>query len=143
MFIDNKREDHIMVSRRSVLACAAGLALLLTAAAPTRVLAHDGESGPNGGPMLEVADHHVELTANGTDLTLHLMDGAHAPVPSKGASGRAVVLEGSQQASLTLSAAEPNRLSGTLAKPLSSGARVVVTARLADGRNLTARFVWK
>jgi hypothetical protein len=132
-----------MISKRDVLRRAGAVGLVLLMAAPGPVVAHDGENGPHGGPMLEAADHHLELTANGTDLTLYLMDGAHAPVSSKGASGRVVVLEGSQQASLALAAGEPNRLSATLAKPLSGGARVVVTARLADGRNLTARFVWK
>lgn len=132
-----------MISRRNALAGVSAIALVLLSDAVTPVAAHDGEKGPNGGPMLDVADHHLELTANGTDLTLYLMDGAHAPVASKGASGRVVVLEGSQQASLTLVATEPNRLSAKLERPLGAGARVVVTARLADGRSLTARFVWK
>lgn len=132
-----------MISRRNALAGASAIALVLLSDAVRPVAAHDGEKGPNGGPMLDVADHHLELTANGTDLTLYLMDGAHAPVASKGASGRVVVLEGSQQASLTLVATEPNRLSAKLERPLAAGARVVVTARLADGRSLTARFVWK
>ena len=132
-----------MISRRNALAGASAIALVLLSVAVWPVAAHDGEKGPNGGPMLDVADHHLELTANGTDLTLYLMDGAHAPVASKGASGRVVVLEGSQQASLTLVATEPNRLSAKLERPLGAGARVVVTARLADGRSLTARFVWK
>lgn len=123
------------------LAAGAVLVLLLALAAP--VNAHEGENGPHGGPMLEVSEHHVELTATGGELTLYLMDAAHKPVSSKGASGRVVVLEGSKQASLTLEAREPDRLTAKLEAPLNSGARVVVTAKLADGRSLVGRFVWK
>lgn len=132
-----------MISRRYALLGAAAAAALagLSPNSPSR--AHDKDSGPNGGPMLEVNDHHLELTSTGTALTLYLMDSAHAPVSSKGISGRVVILEGSQQATHTLEVTEPNKLSAKLDKPLGAGARVVVTARLTDGRNLTARFVWK
>lgn len=143
MHTHNEREDPIMFSRREALAGAAAIALLSLQIVSDPAVGHDGENGPNGGPMLEVGAHHLELTNSGRDLTLFLMDGSHAPLPSTGASGRVVVLEGSQQASLTLVAAEPNRLTAKLEKPLAAGARVVVTARLADGRSLTARFVWK
>lgn len=131
-----------MVSRREALTGAAAAALMLSFAGQP-VHAHDGENGPHGGPMLEAGDFHLELTAAGTDLAIYLMDNAHAPVASKGASGRVVILDGSQQASLTLAAGDPNLLSAKLEKPLAPGARVVVTAKLADGRSLTARFVWK
>jgi hypothetical protein len=137
-----KERINAMISRRDALMGTVASALMVWFAGQP-VHAHDGENGPHGGPMLEVGEFHLELTASGADLRLYLMDGAHAPVASKGASGRVVILEGSQQASLTLAAGEANQLSAKLEKPLVPGARVVVTARLADGRNLTARFVWK
>jgi hypothetical protein len=133
-----------MIARQCLrLGVVAGVAFALQVMLAPPLAAHEGENGPHGGPMLEVSDHHIELTAVGTGLTLYLMDGAHAPVASKGASGRVVVLEGSKQASLALEASEPNLLSAKLEAPLTVGARVVVTAKLADGRSLVARFVWK
>lgn len=121
----------------------AGVALLLVGATAPQVQAHDAASGPNGGQVIEVKGHHLELTTKDNEITLYLSDEAHSPIASKGASGRAVVLEGSKQASLALTPAEPNRLLARLEAPLSPGARVVVTARLVDGHDVIARFVVK
>lgn len=120
---------------------ALAFALVTLVSMPLR--AHEGENGPHGGPMLEVGEHHVELTASGNDLTLYLMDAAHAATPSKGTSGRVVVLDGSKQATAVLEPRDPNLLAAKLEQPLTAGARVVVTAKLGDGRSLVARFVWK
>ena len=105
--------------------------------------AHNTDQGPHGGLVVESNGHHIELTTKGTDLTLYLIDEAHAATPSAGASGRAVVLEGAKQSTVPLTAAEPNRLSGKLAAPLSPGARIVVSVKLVDGHDLLARFVLK
>ena len=121
---------------------AAGALALAGLVAP-EVSAHDAVSGPNGGQMLEVKGHHVELTAKGSELTLYLSDNAHAPIASNGVTGRAVILEGSKQSTAALAPSAPNRLIAKLEAPLAPGARVVVTARLADGHEVVARFVLK
>lgn len=105
--------------------------------------AHDAENGPNGGQMVESKGHHLELTSKGDQLTIYLSDQAHAPLSSKGASGRAVILDGSKQSTVPLAPAEPNVLSAKLDAPLAAGARVVVSAKLADGHDVLARFVLK
>jgi hypothetical protein len=133
----------MQTNRRRLLTATAFCTLASAIAAAPDVRAHDAEKGPNGGQMIEVKGHHVELTAEGSELTLYLSDGTHAPVPSKGASGRAVILEGSKQSSATLTPAEPNRLLARLDAPLGRGARVVVTAKLGDGHDIVARFVMK
>lgn len=133
----------MILKQTSALRVLGGALLVLLLALWSPVMAHEGENGPHGGPMLEVSDHHLELTAGAGELTLYLMDAAHAPVSSKGASGRVVVLDGSKQSSLTLEARDPDKLTAKLEAPLGPGARVVVTAKLADGRSLVGRFVWK
>jgi Spy/CpxP family protein refolding chaperone len=122
---------------------ALALILTLSLAAQQAASAHDTSAGPNGGQVVEVKGHHVELTATGTDLTLHLSDETHAAIASQGASGRAVILDGSRQATAALTPAAPNRLVAHLEAPLAAGARVVVTAKLADGHEIVARFVIK
>jgi hypothetical protein len=119
----------------------AAVAMLLAIALPLQ--AHDAAKGANGGQLIEVKGRHVELTAKGRELTLYLSDEAEAPVASRGASGRAVILEGSKQSTVVLAPAEPNRLSVQLAAPLAHGARVVVTGKFADGHDIVARFVLK
>jgi hypothetical protein len=42
---------------------------------------------------------------------------------------------------LPLQPMEPNKLVGALAAPLGKGARVVVSATMADGHAIQARFV--
>ncbi|MFD0465272.1 hypothetical protein ACFQY9_28915 [Microvirga aerilata] len=49
--------------------------------------------------------------------------------------------DGGKTATVQLQPAEPNKLVGALAQPLGSGARVVVSATMADGHAVQARFV--
>lgn len=125
--------------RMAVAACL----LVLLAPGARRALAHDGDSGPNGGPIVEVKGLHLELVAKERDLAVVLSDTNHAPLPSDGASGRAVILEGSAQLTVPLAAMKPDRLAAKLEKPLATGARVVISAKLATGQDLLARFVVK
>ncbi|RTL64229.1 MAG: hypothetical protein EKK41_21720 [Hyphomicrobiales bacterium] len=132
---------NTMQWRTAMGACA--LAFMLSVTTLQAARAHDTSAGPNGGQVIEVKGHHVELTTTGKDLTLHLTDEAHAAIASQGASGRAVILEGSKQATAALTPAAPNKLVAHLDAPLAAGARVVVTAKLADGHEIVVRFVIK
>jgi hypothetical protein len=104
--------------------------------------AYEVAKGPNGGPVVDVSGHHVEIVAKGTELVLFLTDEAEKPLASAGAKNpRAIVQEGGKTATMPLTPAEPNRLVGTLAQPLGTGARVVVSVTMADGHAVQARFV--
>jgi cytoskeletal protein RodZ len=64
------------------------------------------------------------------------------PLDSAGTkNARAIVQDGGKTATVQLQPAEPNKLVGTLVQPLGSGARVVVSATMADGHTVQARFV--
>lgn len=103
--------------------------------------AHELAKGPNGGPLVDVAGHHIEMVAKGTELVLILTDAADKPLSSAGTkAARAIVQDAGKTATVALSPVEPNKLVGTLAQPLGTGARVVISATLADGRALQARF---
>jgi hypothetical protein len=105
------------------------------------VAAHELAKGPNGGPLVDVAGHHIEMIAKGTELVLILTDAADKPLPSAGTkAARAIVQDAGKTATVALSAVEPNRLVGVLAQPLGAGARIVISATLADGHALQARF---
>jgi hypothetical protein len=115
---------------------------LAVAAMPLAVGAHELAKGPNGGPVVDSAGHHVEMVARGTELVLFVTGEADAAHPSAGAkNARAIVQDGGKTATVQLQAADPNRLVGALPAPLGKGARVVVTATLADGHAVQARFV--
>ena len=105
--------------------------------------AHEGELGPNGGQIVEDASHHVEFIANADQVVLFVSDAADAVHPTTGATGRVIVQDGAAQAIADLSATEPNQMVAKLAKPLSPGAKLVVSLKLADGHDVKARFVAK
>ena len=131
-----------MQSKRLSLAAVAAAAML-AAFTVHAAFAHDAEQGPHGGPVVEVKGHHIELIAKGSDIVLYLTDEAHGALASKGASGRAVILEGSKQSTVPLAPAEPNILTGKLDSPLATGTRVVVSVKLSDGHDVLVRFVLK
>ncbi len=117
------------------------LALALIAA-PLAVSAHEVAKGPNGGPVVDSAGHHVEMVAKGTELVLFLTEENDKPLASAGTkNARAIVQDGGKTATVSLQPAEPNKLVGTLAQPLGPGSRVVVSATMADGHGVQARFV--
>ncbi|NBJ13122.1 hypothetical protein [Microvirga arsenatis] len=115
---------------------------LSIAAAPLGATAHEVAKGPNGGPVVDSAGHHVELVAMGSELVLFLTEADDKPLASAGTkNARAIVQDGGKTSTVPLQPAEPNRLVGTLAQPLGSGARVAVSATMADGHAVQARFV--
>jgi hypothetical protein len=64
------------------------------------------------------------------------------PLASAGAkNARAIVQDKGKTTTVPLSPADPNKLVGTLPSLLGSGARVVVSATMADGHAVQARFV--
>jgi cytoskeletal protein RodZ len=117
------------------------LAIALTAW-PIVAFAHELAKGPNGGPVVDSTGHHVEMVAKGTELVLFLTEADDKPLASAGTrNARAVVQDGGKTATVSLQPAEPNKLVGALIQPLAPGARVVVSATMADGHTVQARFV--
>lgn len=118
--------------------------LLITAvlaAFPLAAGAHDEAKGPNGGPVVDSAGHHLEMVASGTELTFFLSEEGDKPLASAGSkNARAVVQDSGKTTTVPLRPAAPNKLVGTLAQPLGSGARVVVSATMADGHAVQGRF---
>ena len=115
------------------------LALALVAQ-PLAAWSHDLARGPNGGPVVDSAGHHVEMVAQGIELVFYLMDEGDKPTGAR-PGARAIVQQGGRTATVPLNPSPPNRLFGTLPAPLDRGARVVVSATLADGHAVQARFV--
>jgi hypothetical protein len=114
----------------------------LLMALPMIATAHEMAKGPNGGPVVDVSGHHVEMVASGTSLVLYLSEADDKPLTSAGTkNARAIVQDAGKTATVQLHAAAPNKLVGSLAQPLGKGARVVVSATLADGHSVQARFV--
>ncbi|WP_045836607.1 hypothetical protein [Hyphomicrobium sp. 99] len=114
-------------------------AFALAVASPA--LGHEEVKGPNGGHVMESSGHHIEFVPSQTEVTFYLSDAAGKPIASKGTKAKVFVQEGGKTIPLVLTPTDPDKLTGKLAAPLSSGAKVAVTATMTDGHNLQARYV--
>lgn len=115
------------------------LSLIMLTALPA--LAHEEAKGPHGGQVVDSAGHHVEFVPSTTELTFFLSDEAGKPLASAGSSGKAIVQDAGKTAQLDLSPAAPDKLTAKLSTPLAAGAKVAVTASMADGHALQALFI--
>ena len=121
-----------MMLRTMMMAAAIGLTMLAGANAQTK--------GPNGGVVVKVEDHPIELVVRGQELVFYLGDHDGKPMATKGLKARAIVQDGGKTMTVTLSPAPPNQFVGKLAAPPNSKARVVFSS-VFDGHSLQARFV--
>lgn len=119
----------------SAFVLALGIVLSVPAAA------HDAVKGPHGGQQVSVQDKHLELTTSGAEIAVYVTNAKHEPLALTGATGKAVVQMGGKTSTVELAAAEGNRLAGKAEAPIAKGARIVVSASLAGGFSLHARFV--
>lgn len=116
------------------------LAMITILALSFGAIAHEATVGPNGGALVDVEGHHVEFVPSDEQLTFYLTGENDTPIASAGAKVKAIVQDSGKTIQIDLAVVEPNKLTGKIAKPLTSGAKVVVTGSLADGHSLQARF---
>jgi hypothetical protein len=99
-------------------------------------------TGPNGGVVMKAEGHPIEFVSSGQEIVFFFSDDDGTPMSMKGVDARAVIQDGGKTTTVTLAAAEPNKMVGKLQAPLNPGARVVVSAKL-HGHSLQARFTNK
>ena len=97
------------------------------------------KTGPNGGMVMTADGHPIEFVSNGLEIVFFLSDDDGKPMSTKGLKARAVVQDAGKTSNVSLTAAEPNKLVGTLPAPLGKGAKIVMSAKVHD-HNLQARF---
>lgn len=119
----------------------AALAVPLVLAPLVGAFAHEIPKGTNGGAVVDAAGHHVEFVPSPTSLMFYLSGEKDEPIASTGAKMKAIVQVAGKTTQIDLAPAEANKLVATIAAPLASGAKVVLSGTLADGHSLQARFV--
>ena len=97
------------------------------------------QKGPNGGPMEDVAGVHAELVTAGNTITINVFDEGNKPLATKGFSGSALVVRGSERETVTLAPSGESALKGEAKKP-AAGAAITVTLKTAAGKSGQARF---
>lgn len=120
---------------------AAVIATALMFASLTGAAAHDEDKGPNGGQVADSAGHHIEFVRSPAEITFYLTDESGKEIVSAGTKAKALIQDAGKTTPLDLLPTEPNKLTAKLGAPLGAGAKVVITAVMADGHNLQARYV--
>jgi len=101
---------------------------------------HSTMKGPNGGPMADVAGVHAELAVAGNTVTINLFDETNKPVSSKGFSGSALIVSGTDRETVTLAPAGDSALKGEAKKAIAAGASTTIVVKNAAGKSGQARF---
>lgn len=114
------------------------VAATLLFAAPA-MAQHVHQTGPNGGPMEDVAGVHVEMIASGKTLTFNILDEANKPVSTSGFSGSVLLASGSERETLPL-VASGSALKADAKGDIARGASVSVTLKTAAGKSGQAKF---
>lgn len=104
-------------------------------------LAH-GEKPRHGGVVAEAKDLNFELTNEGGKAVVYILDHGQ-PVSTANASGKLMVLNGTERTEVDLQAAGENRLASTEALPLSKGAKAIATVNLGENNKVSVRFAVK
>jgi hypothetical protein len=102
--------------------------------------AHDLPHGPNGGRVVDMGGHHVELVVNGTGVTVFVTDSNSKPVAVGDFKGLAIVTVGGKTVRIILAPQKDTRLTGTAPTALPAGVRGVVQITLPDGKTAQGRF---
>ena len=90
--------------------------------------------------MEDVAGVHAELLVSGNTLTINVLDENNKPIPTKGFSASALIVNGADRETLTLAASGESALKGETKKPVAKGATVTLMIKTAAGKSGQARF---
>ena len=115
------------------------IAAIMFAAPAAAQHSHGAQKGPNGGPMEDVAGVHAELLTAGSTITINVFDESNKPLATKGFSGAALVVRGSERETVTLAPAAENSMKGEAKKALA-GAAITLTLKTAAGKSGQAKF---
>ncbi len=118
---------------------ALAFAAVFALASPAVAQHAHGSKGPNGGLMEDVAGVHAELLTSGSTITVNIFDEDNKPVATKGFSGSALVVRGTDREPVTLTAGD-NALKGDAKAAVGANATVLVTLKTAAGKSGQARF---
>ena len=129
-----------MIRVRTVRAAAVAAFAAAALAGPSAALAHAEHGKPqHGGVVAEAGVFQGELVAGPKGATLYITEHG-APVPTAGATAKAVVLVGAQKTEVDFEPAGDNRMVAAGGRSIDKGAKAVATVKLKDGRSGALRF---
>lgn len=119
----------------SLLVMAFGITLANTA------IAHESKPS-HGGTVQNVDELHFELVSSAARPMIYIEDHGKK-LSTAGASGKLIVLNGSEKSEFVLQPVAENALAANTDVKLKPGAKVIATITLSDKKSLTVRFAIK
>jgi nitrogen fixation protein FixH len=119
---------------------AIALATVLAFATPAEAQHAHGSKGPNGGMMEDVAGVHAELLTSGNAITVNILDEGNKPVSTKGVTASALVVNGADRETVTLSQSGENALKGETKKAIAPNTQITLMIKTAAGKSGQARY---
>lgn len=121
------------------------LTVIVSLFAAGAALAHSDSKfikGPMGGHIVDAGGgkQHWELVANGSELTLYVLDAEEKPVKSDGGTATAQVLLGGKTSEVQLKPDGNNKLTGKGDFAAAKGMKVIVKTSNVGGQSFQARM---
>jgi hypothetical protein len=90
--------------------------------------------------MEDVAGVHAELLRSANAITVKIFDEGGKPLNTKGYTGSALVVSGSNRETVSLAPSADNTLKGEAKSPIASGAIITLLIKTDAGKTGQARF---
>lgn len=103
-------------------------------------IAHDVEVGPNGGPLADLGEIHLELVMTSKNIDLFVTDSAGDPVDVSDGRANLIILAGTKKHSTQLLPTRDSVLGATFSIPDAGPYTVVAVVMLTGKKPFQNRF---
>lgn len=114
--------------------------LIVMASLTVAVSAHEVKAGPNGGPLTDLGDVHLELVMKTNMISLFVTDAAGAAVDVSAASASLIILAGTKKHAVKLNPVADNVLGDSFAIPDAGPYTVIAIVSIPGKKPLQGRF---
>lgn len=114
--------------------------IIAAALAAAPALAHEPDTGPNGGKRVDGGPFHVELAPQGAMVRVFISGPNYEPVSVEGFTGTAMLVIDGSPKRVMLAPAGDGMLAGDAGAPVPSSPQGAVQLKGVDGATAQARF---
>ncbi len=114
--------------------------LVITVSLSCNSIAHEVKAGPNGGPITDLGELHLELVMKSQKIELYVTDANGDPVDVADGGAKVIILAGTKKLTTTLEPVADSVLGTTFSVADSGPYTVVVVVALKDRKPVQGRF---
>jgi hypothetical protein len=114
--------------------------IIAAALAAAPALAHEPDTGPNGGKRVDGGPFHVELAPEGATVRVFVSGPNYEPVSVEGFTGTAMLVIDGKPKRVTLTPSGDGVLAGDAGAPVPTPVQGAVQLKAVDGATAQAKF---